>query len=611
MNSAEIKILLNAQIEGVCQHLLPGGKRKGHEWCCGSTAGDAGESMKVRLDGEKAGVWKDYAGSADDAGDVFDLWMRVRGLDFVETIKQAKAYLGIADASKNDFRPISRQNKAYVQPRLDEIQPVLSSGAVFEYLTKTRKIDPETLHRYKIGQIVHSRVGDAMAFSIYEPTGKTVDMVKYLAVNRPEGKKFIWSTADSRPHLFGWQAIRPDAREVVICEGEIDCLTIAGWGFPTLSVPQGAGNMDWVESDYEELERFEKIIVCVDSDEPGQKLAAQIVQRLGRERCFLVSLGEYKDANEALCAGQFLDVDFEDVVASARTLDPVQLKSAGDFGDDAWESVYPSSQRTAGTETPFAVDWRCRFGEATIWTGWSGHGKSHVLNQFMVHDAFQGEKGCIASFEMDAGDTVAQLIRMTMAGFPEQKNRAEINPALEWLSSRIWLIDEVGVMHWKKLIPILTYAARRYGCTRFAVDSLLRLGVAEDDYNQQKDAIEAFVLFARQYGHVHIVCHARKGDDESKAPGKHDVRGGAGMTDLIQNGITFWRNKSKEQKLEEIKNSPTPMSIPSNLVMQPDAQISWWKQRKKGDEPFRRLWLNKKSAQFLESSDRWPKNYLT
>lgn len=614
MNATEIKSLLTARIEDVCMLLLPGGKRRGHEWECGSTAGDAGDSMKVRLDGDKAGVWKDYAGSSDDTGDVFALWQKCRAVDFVETLKQARAWLGIAEVRDDDFKRVSRPTKTYIRPKLDDIEPLLSGGPVYEYLIKTRQIDPDVLHRYKIGQMQNSRHGPTMVFSLYEPGGKSVDMVKYLAVARPDGKKQIWASADSKPRLFGWQSIRPDAREVVICEGEVDCLTIAGWGHACLSVPQGAGNMDWVEPDFEALERFEKILICADSDAPGLKLAAAIAQRLGRERCFQVTLPGFKDANEAHCSGRFLGPDFDDAVTAARTLDPVELRNLGDMENDIWEAMYPSDQRMAGTETPYSVDWRCRFGELTIWTGWSGHGKSHLLSQFLLHDAHQGEKVCVASFEMPAGDTGAKIVQMALGGFPEKTDRAALKPAIEFLSAHIWIVNVVGVMHWTKLIPIMTYAAKRYGCTRFAVDSMLRLGVAEDDYNGQKEAVEALVNFAAKYGHVHLVAHARKADDESKPPGKLDVRGAAAITDLAHNGVTVWRNKMKEQKLEEIRNSPTPMAGSGGLHVMPDAQISWWKSRKKGDEPFRRLWLHKRSGQFLESSDRpaftyIPKNY--
>lgn len=608
MNAAEVKAQLCSRIEEVCQLLLPGGKKKGNEWCAGSVAGEAGDSLKVHLGSSKPGVWKDYAGSADDTGDVLTLWEKVRGVDFATALKQAKEWLGVSDTRSEDFRPVVKQTKVYVRPKTDEIEPLTTGGDVYDYLTKERKLDPSALHKYKIQQQAHARRGAVIVFPIYEPSGKAIDLIKFLGVAREEGKKVIWATADSRPRLFGWQSIKGDARTVVICEGEIDCLTIAGWGFPCLSLPQGASNMDWIEHDFEALERFERVYICSDMDAPGHKAAEEISKRLGRERCYRVSIPGYKDANEALCSGKFEGPDFEDCIASARTLDPAELRSLGDMGDEIWENIYPTDQRHAGTEPPFRLDWRCRFGELSIWTGWSGHGKSHLLNQFLLHDAYQGENVCIASFEMPAAETGAKLAQMILGAIPERQNRLGLKPAEEFLAQRFWVVDHVGVMHWSKLLPLLKYAARRYGCTRFAIDSLLRCGVAEDDYNGQKQFVNELVEFAASYGHVHLVCHSRKSDDESKAPGKMDVRGAAAITDLTHNGFTVWRNKAKEVEAEEsrLKNLPmSPLWEPA-----PDAQITMWKNRKTGAEPFQKLWLHRASAQFVDRRDSLPFGYI-
>lgn len=52
---------LSRRAEEIARHLLPNGKRNGAEWCVGSTSGVEGQSLKVHLTGEKAGVWSDFA----------------------------------------------------------------------------------------------------------------------------------------------------------------------------------------------------------------------------------------------------------------------------------------------------------------------------------------------------------------------------------------------------------------------------------------------------------------------------------------------------------------------------------------------------------------------
>jgi hypothetical protein len=62
--------------------LLPGGRVVGAEWHVGSLAGERGDSLRVRLRGERAGVWCDFA-TGDRGGDVIALaaavWATTQG----------------------------------------------------------------------------------------------------------------------------------------------------------------------------------------------------------------------------------------------------------------------------------------------------------------------------------------------------------------------------------------------------------------------------------------------------------------------------------------------------------------------------------------------------
>src|ERR1700743_1623150 len=72
MNWTEISQRLAGEAETIASMLLPNGKKKGAEWCVGSIDGEEGDSLKVRLNGNKAGVWRDFA--SDIGGDLLDLW---------------------------------------------------------------------------------------------------------------------------------------------------------------------------------------------------------------------------------------------------------------------------------------------------------------------------------------------------------------------------------------------------------------------------------------------------------------------------------------------------------------------------------------------------------
>ena len=55
MNAHEVARLLADRAGDVAAHLLPGGKKHGPEWKAGSVSGESGQSLSVRVGGEKRG----------------------------------------------------------------------------------------------------------------------------------------------------------------------------------------------------------------------------------------------------------------------------------------------------------------------------------------------------------------------------------------------------------------------------------------------------------------------------------------------------------------------------------------------------------------------------
>lgn len=107
-DARDIARMLAGRASQLASELLPGGKRDGHEWRCGSLGGERGQSLGVHLTGEKAGVWMDFA--TGECGDALDLVAAVnyRG-DKGEALKWARSWLGLGGDA-----PVTR---AAVAPR--------------------------------------------------------------------------------------------------------------------------------------------------------------------------------------------------------------------------------------------------------------------------------------------------------------------------------------------------------------------------------------------------------------------------------------------------------------------------------------------------------------
>lgn len=67
------------QIEALLAEWFPAGEKAGHEFCVGSRAGEKGQSLRIRLTGDKAGVWSDFS-DGEAGGDLISLYAFVNNL---------------------------------------------------------------------------------------------------------------------------------------------------------------------------------------------------------------------------------------------------------------------------------------------------------------------------------------------------------------------------------------------------------------------------------------------------------------------------------------------------------------------------------------------------
>lgn len=81
-------------LESLCARWLPGGRRIGPEWRCGSLGGEAGGSLGVRLGGARSGAWQDFA-TGEKGGDPVSLAAAIFHIPQIEAARRLAAMLGI------------------------------------------------------------------------------------------------------------------------------------------------------------------------------------------------------------------------------------------------------------------------------------------------------------------------------------------------------------------------------------------------------------------------------------------------------------------------------------------------------------------------------------
>lgn len=592
-----IKRMLSGRALEVAEHLLRAGKLHGHEWCAGSVRGEAGESLKVCVKGNKAGLWSDFA-EGGESGDLIDLWCAVRGVELPKALDQIRSWLGV---EKPKFE---RQDRVYRRPPAPKgTKPI---GAVKAFLTETRNLTEEALTKYRVGENGREMIFQSLVDGV--PC-----FIKYLSVDRSaDGKKITRVEADCEPVLFGWQAIDSAAREITITEGEIDALTSYDYGYPALSVPFGGGKgakQRWIESEFDRLERFETIYLALDNDPEGEAAIAEIVPRLGRHRCRRVVLPR-KDMNQCRQEG-ITQEEIRQCFESAKTMDPAELRRAAEFTSDVIELFWPPHDRVEGYRLPFErVKDKVIFrkSEMTIWTGPSGAGKSQLLSCACVSFIDQGARICMASFEMVAKQQLRRMVKQ--AGNTDRPPEPYIRAVMDWLNEGLWIFDVVGKSDIRRMLEVFDYARSRYGCDTFVIDSLMRLGIGSEDYEGQEKAVYQIVEWAVQHQvHVHLVAHARKGSDKFKGvPETDDVKGAQEIGANAFNIIGVWRNRDLEDEIKTLTEKASLGDKAATVRLdeirdKPPVIMNIAKQRNGDWEGKCGLWFNQQTYQYRSSRD--------
>jgi twinkle protein len=549
MDTAELNNALKQRMNDMVSMLYPNAKVRGSIAHLGGISGEAGESFHIYVSGPRIGCFIDRANEADKGGTPLYLWSKAKNITFSQAVKEAKDWLGIADnhVSVKKVKP-----KTYSQPNLAGrgVKRLEPETRAMDYLVMERKLDPLILHKNKIADCDN---GEVIVFPYFDQvTGEKPQAchVKYLAVQRDvDGKKKMWSSDGTKRCLFGKLGIGEDERELIIAEGEIDALSWQSVGLPAVSVPNGVADQEWIELDWEWLERFEKIYISTDMDEPGREAAEKFARRLGLHRCYIVKL-PLKDANECLLDGMSRD-DFIRNLEDAKQIDLEEIKSAGAYTDNVW-SLFEGKNGNSGYPVPWdGIPLRIRPGEFTVVSGYSGHGKTQMLNHLMIHLTALGAKIFDASLEVTPSKTLQMMTRTALAKrYPD--NKQELEACINWLNESMYFYDYVGIANKSKILEAMAYARKRYGIDVFVIDSLFKCGVSGEDFNGQRTFMDELTSFARETGaHVILVAHARKSENEDKVPTKTDIAGSSDINNSAFNVLIMWRNKLKQRKYDE------------------------------------------------------------
>ena len=273
------------------------------------------------------------------------------------------------------------------------------------YLKEKRHISEDAITLLRIGadkQYDSSKEActDVVVFNYYLD-GKLIDQ-KYRFTEekkflKPQGCRHAPYNIDMIRCQKDGSGQRPP---VYIVEGEMDVASMVTAGIDrVISVPNGANaNIDWIDEFWEtHFEGVSSYIIAVDTDQPGNELAAKLATRLGPAKCKRVWFGDgCKDANDFLVT--FGAEALYNMVQNAPEYPLPNVVKVHDIAEEllqlfregadsgeltGWVRHYDEEKKAY---TPKSLDdivtWNTK--QLALITGRSGDGKSEFLDELVI-----------------------------------------------------------------------------------------------------------------------------------------------------------------------------------------------------------------------------------
>lgn len=380
-------------------------------------------------------------------------------------------------------------------------------------------------------------------------------------------KDFSWLNKSNG--LFGQSKFNGGGKRLIITEGEIDALSIAQASldkyskiYPVVGMSSAVMSKSLLEN-REWIRSFNEVVLCLDSDEAGQKATEEAIKIIGIDKVKIAKL-PCKDPNEVL-------VKFDSNRLLQCVFDAAPYVPAGIINKDAlWEALQ-SYNSIESVPYPGCLDGvnsklkGMRPGEIALFISGTGSGKSTVLREIMLH-LLENTKDKIGVISLE--EAPAETARK-LAGMVLQKNPAKEEIPLDELKigfdkvfgdDRVVLLDHQGSINDSSIVDQLEYMCL-IGCKYLFIDHITILvseGVENLTGNEAQDKVmnDLLRLVKRHPVWIGLVSHLRKAPgggksfEEGKLPSIDDIRGSGSIKQISFDIISFARNLTADHEVE-------------------------------------------------------------
>ena len=367
-----------------------------------------------------------------------------------------------------------------------------------------------------------------------------------------------------------WRINEFDGGDLIICEGEMDALSYQEAGVFAVSVPNGAPSKASVGTSSKKYEYLfdardkinaaDRVIIASDNDAPGALLSEEIVRRIGKAKCWVVSYPEgCKDANDVLV--KHGGDELLSTLVRATPWPVSGIRDAKEFRETAISLYTDGMDHGVSLGLPDLDEvYRVNPQTLTICTGIPGSGKSSFLTWLSVSLASKtGWGSVILSAETPTEIHVLQMAAIYL-GKPFsgefRMSEAELNIALDWVQNNFTFLDTSDTTI-KSVLDRAAISIMRTGARIVQIDPYNFLTTAEDGIEgvlQINKLLVGLKQFSEQHDCAVILCaHPtkmyRSPDGSTPSPSGYDVSGSSAFFNIADAGLTVDREENGRSKI--------------------------------------------------------------
>jgi len=415
---------------------------------------------------------------------------------------------------------------------------------------RKRGLSEETCRKYRIHMD-----GDTLRMHYFDKAGKV------CAAKVKTKDKDFWMEGNNTDHqLFGQNLFPDKGTRLTIYEGELDAAS--GWEaqpkWPHVSIPNGAkAAKKSLQRVLDLLQNYEEVVLFFDNDEAGRQAAQECAELLPPGKAKIARLEKYKDASEALQAGDNEAV--RRAIWDAKTYRPDGIVDAKSLLELITTPTPPADH-----DYPFQglqdKLHGIRYGELITITSGSGTGKSSFCRVLASHLLNRQERIGYLALEESNRRTALGLMSVQL-GKPyhlEEYERAELEHAYNSTIANwnLFLFDGFGSYDPDTIYSRIEYLACGLECRVIFLDhlSILLSGLEGDERRMIDQTMTKLRSLVERTGiTLFLVSHLRRTQsDQNHEEGARvtlgQLRGSAAIAQLSDTVIALERDQQDPNK---------------------------------------------------------------